>query len=112
MRLPCNRSFLRLQRSCFLKYVCSTEVGPTPSSGIRSSARPRRPVSYTLPSVHSKLRQGDPFTFGDARAVGKKAPHSRTKPRSRHADRVKGRQGAVTPVLEDTGNDTDAGERV
>lgn len=57
----------------------------TPSMQLRSSSRTRKPVSYVLPSVNSKLRQGDPFTFGDPSSLPKKkAPRTRTKPRSRY----------------------------
>jgi hypothetical protein len=70
----------------------------TPATGLRSSSRVRRSVSYALPPVNRKLRQGDPFTFGDATTIRKKnpsaaiatggttaAPRSRTKPRAKYA---------------------------
>ena len=80
-----------------------------PPTGLRSSTRARRRISYAEPSTISKLRQvrqrqlartawrrpcaatdrcllwvqGDPFTFGTAQGW-KKKPRSRTKPRARH----------------------------
>jgi hypothetical protein len=60
-----------------------------PSTAVRSSLRARKPVSYALPSLHSKLRKGDPFTFGEAaagddgRADGQQHSRARTKPRAR-----------------------------
>lgn len=73
----------------------------TPATSLRSSSRVRRSVSYALPPVNRKLRQGDPFTFGDPTTVRKKnlssstaatttaAPRSRTKPRAKYASSYK-----------------------
>jgi hypothetical protein len=41
-----------------------TSVLKTPATGKRSSLRRRNTVNYQLPSLNSKLRQGDPHTFG------------------------------------------------
>ena len=41
-------------------------------------------MSYALPPVNRKLRQGDPFTFGDPGSIHKKGPRSRTKPRAKY----------------------------
>ncbi|KAL4552885.1 hypothetical protein Ndes2526B_g02784 [Nannochloris sp. 'desiccata'] len=48
----------------------------TPATGLRTSSRVRRSVSYALPPVNRKLRQGDPFTFGDPTTIRKKNPSS------------------------------------
>jgi len=85
----------------------------TPATILRSSSRVRRSVSYALPPVNRKLRQGDPFTFGDPTTIRKKnpsssnaaaagtaagtagggattaAPRSRTKPRAKYASSFK-----------------------
>ena len=86
----------------------------TPAIGLRSSSRVRRSVSYALPPVNRKLRQGDPFTFGDPTSIIRKkntvsssaaatttstagaaaasstgAPRSRTKPRAKYASSFK-----------------------
>lgn len=55
---------------------------------LRSSLRTRNSrTSYAEPSLRSKLRQGDPHTFGSAEAgpaetgAGSGRPRARTKPR-------------------------------
>lgn len=45
------------------------------SLGRRASCRTPR-VSYTLPRLNSKLRQGDPFTFGDPSILPRKSKES------------------------------------
>lgn len=46
-------------------------------SNRRSCTRSRR-ISYTLPSLNSKLRQGDPFTFGDPNTISRPKRSSKT----------------------------------
>lgn len=69
----------------------SSSQAPPPATVLRSSLRSRNGVSYAEPSLRSKLRQGDHFTFGAAEAaaaggtVGRQHGRARTKPRPRFA---------------------------
>jgi hypothetical protein len=85
-----------------------------PPTGLRSSARARRRVSYALPSLAAKLRQGDPGSFGSAGAAArrpsafkKRAPGARSTPRAAPggaprsaAAHSTARHGPPTPVAE------------
>jgi hypothetical protein len=85
-----------------------------PPTGLRSSARARRRVSYALPSLAAKLRQGDPGSFGSTGAAArrpsafkKRAPGARSTPRAAPggaprsaAARSTARRDPPTPVAE------------
>ncbi|PRW33702.1 Kinetochore NDC80 [Chlorella sorokiniana] len=66
-----------------------SSAASAPPTILRTSLRARNGISYAEPSLHRKLRQGDPFTFGAAEAAaagaGKSRGRARTKPRPRFA---------------------------
>ncbi|KAI9254877.1 hypothetical protein BY458DRAFT_520566 [Sporodiniella umbellata] len=48
-----------------IQAVCPTKAQKVRASCLRTRRASAHKVSYTLPSVKSKLRKGDPYTFGN-----------------------------------------------
>jgi hypothetical protein len=81
-----------------VRWSCSSSGGEVAaaapgSAPPRSTLRPRKPVSYALPSLLSKLRRGDPFTFGPVEEAAAATTADRTPAAVANGSRSEGGSG-------------------
>ena len=67
----------------------------TTDKGVRRSGRTRTAVDYALPSLRTKLRRGDRYTFGEA--MRRRQPGRTKPPRCRAPENLGVAQEATMP---------------